>query len=117
MTQSHTAADCPFCSILSGDEPSAVIHRDDEQGFILIKSLHPESSVHWLAMPIEHISSTEELEQSNSKRFLELVDFAVQQTKAHAPDYPGLERGFTIKMHFGSFATLPHAKLHVLAVE
>ena len=117
MTQTHTAADCPFCSILSGEEPAVVIARDDEKGFILIKSIHPESSVHWLAMPVEHVDSVEELEINNSGRFLELVDFAVQQSKINAPDYPDLERGFTIKMHFGSFATLPHAKLHVLAIE
>ena len=36
MTQSHTAADCPFCAILSGDAPGNVISRDDAKGFALL---------------------------------------------------------------------------------
>ncbi len=88
-----------------------------QRGFALINSIHPESEVHWLAVPIEHVGSTEELERNNSARYLELVDFAVKQARRHSPDYPRLESGFTVKMHFGAFETVPHAKLHVLAVE
>lgn len=117
MPQEFSPADCPFCAILAGDEPGTIIDRDEEHSFILIKSIHPESAVHWLAMPMEHVCTVEELEQNNSKRFLELVNFAVQQAKKHSADYPELERGFTLKMHFGSFQTVPHAKIHILAVE
>jgi diadenosine tetraphosphate (Ap4A) HIT family hydrolase len=117
MTQSHTTADCPFCAILSGDAPGTIIARDEERGFALINSLHPESEVHWLAVPMEHVGSTEELEQNNSTRYLELVDFAVKQARRNAANYPRLEGGFTLKMHFGAYETIPHAKLHILAVE
>lgn len=117
IEQSHTTADCPFCAILSGDAPGTVYVRDENHGFALIQSVHPESEVHWLAIPLEHVSSTEELEMLNSPRFLELVNFAVTQAKALATDYPRLQGGFTVKMHFGAFESVPHAKLHVLAVE
>ena len=117
MTQSHTAADCPFCAILSGDAPGNVISRDDAKVFALIQSIHPESEVHWLAIPVEHVGSIEELEKNNSTRFLELVQFAVKEAQRHAPEHPRLESGFTLKMHFGAFESVPHAKLHVLAVE
>ncbi len=117
MTQSHTAADCPFCAILSGDAPGTIIAQDDQNGFALIQSIHPESSVHWMAMPVEHVASTEELEQLNSGRFLQLVNFAIQQAKVQAPDYPDLAGGYTLKFHFGAFETVPHAKIHILAVE
>jgi len=30
---------------------------------------------------------------------------------------PHLEKGFTLKTHFGSFETVPHPKIHILAVE
>ena len=117
MEQSHTTVDCPFCEILRGDAPGTIYARDDARGFALIQSIHPESDVHWLAVPIEHVAGTEELETLNGERFLGLVDFAVKQARALSADHPRLAAGFTVKMHFGAFETVPHAKLHVLAVE
>ena len=109
--------DCPFCDILNGDAPGTVIARDDTKGFALIKSIHPESVVHWLAIPTEHVGSTEDYEHKEGKRFLELFEFAIAQAKAMREDEPLLYKGFTVKMHFGSFETIHHAKLHVLATE
>ena len=113
----HQSADCPFCGILSGNEPGKIIARDDEQRFAIIQSIHPESVVHWLAVPYEHIDSTEDFEQQHGKRFVQLFEYAVARAKAAAADYPYLERGFTLKTHIGSFETVPHAKIHILAVE
>lgn len=112
-----TAGDCPFCGILAGSEVGTVIARDDERGFALIQSIHPESAVHWLAVPVEHVAGTEALEKDNGRRFLELMEFAVNEVRARREEQPYLYRGFTIKMHFGSFETIEHAKLHVLAAE
>jgi histidine triad (HIT) family protein len=108
---------CPFCGILKGEEPGTIVVRDDAKGFAIIKSIHPESVVHWLAMPIEHVDSTEAFEHENDKRFVELFEWAVVQTKKHVEKEPCLERGFTLKTHFGSFETIPHAKIHILAME
>ena len=109
--------DCPLCGILDGSEPGTIIARDDEKRMALIKSIRPESTVHWLAVPYEHVGSTRQLEAENASRFLELVEFAVDQTQAMIEHEPQLERGFTLKIHFGSFETLEHPKLHVLAME
>ena len=73
--------DCPFCGILRGEEPGTIIVRDDSKGFAIIKSIHPESVVHWLAMPIEHVDSTEAFEHDNEQRFVQLFEWAVVQTK------------------------------------
>ena len=108
---------CPFCDILSGAAPGTVIARDDEKKVALIRSIHPESGIHWLAVPTDHIDSTEAFEQKDSRRFLDLIEFATEQVRAHRDDYPQLYRGFSIKMHFGSYETVPHAKLHVLGAE
>ena len=112
-----TRHDCPFCSILKGEEPGTIIARDDEKGFAIIKSIHPESVVHLMAMPVEHVDSTEVFERDNEHRFVELFGWAVAQTKKHVEKEPCLERGFTLKTHFGSFETIPHAKIHILAME
>ncbi len=113
----HSHADSPFAAILRGDAPGTVIARDDDRRLAIIASLEPEAAVHWLALPFEAGQSTEELEQSDRERFIELIDFAIGQAKTHAEDHPDLSNGFTIKFHFGSYETIPHAKLHILSVE
>jgi histidine triad (HIT) family protein len=112
-----TPETCPFCAILSGREPGKIIYQDEAKAFALIQSLHPESAIHWLAIPFEHVNSIEDLEQHNSERFLALVEFAMTQTKAQTADFAELQNGFTLKFHVGSFETVPHAKLHILSTE
>lgn len=108
---------CPFCGILQETEPGNIIAQDDEQRFALIESIHPEGDVHWIAVPFEHIDSTAEMETSASDRFLKLIEYAVSEAKMRREDYPELQRGFTVKFHFGGYETIPHAKLHILSVE
>jgi histidine triad (HIT) family protein len=109
--------ECPFCDILNGDAPGKIIARDEGRGFALIESIHPESVVHWLAIPTEHVPCTEVLEQGDGQRFLELFEFAVKQVREQREEIPQLYQGFTIKIHFGSYESVPHAKLHVLGTE
>lgn len=112
-----TTTNSPFVEILAGNEPGNIIARDDERQFAIIDSLYPEAAVHWIAIPFEMISSIEELESQNPARFAGLVQYAVTETKRLAEDHPILQKGFTIKFHFGSFETVPHAKLHILSTE
>ena len=107
----------PFVDILNKDAEGEIIARDEEKRFALIKSLHPEGAIHWLAIPYEPIESIEALELSDRERFLELVEFATSQAKALRSEYPELQKGYTIKFHFGGYETVPHAKLHILSVE
>jgi len=107
----------PFIAILAGEGEGEVLARDDGKRFALVTSLFPEGAIHWLAIPYEPIASIEELERQDRARFLELIEFAVTQTQMLAGKYPLLERGFTIKFHFGGYETIPHAKLHILSVE
>ncbi len=107
----------PFAAILNGESPGKVVARDDNRQFALIEAIEPEAAVHWLAVPYEYGFGTEEMEQQHRERFLELVDFAIKQTKELAADFPLLENGFSVKFHIGSFETVPHAKLHILSME
>ena len=109
--------ECPFFDILNGHAPGNIIARDEKRGFALIQSIHPESVVHWLAIPLEHVPGTEVLEQDDGRRFLELFEFAFKQVKELREEIPQLYQGFTIKIHFGSYESVPHAKLHVLGTE
>ena len=116
---SESISACPFCAILSGEEPGTIIARDDDKRFAIIKSIHPESVVHWLAVPFEHEDSTEVFEAANGRRFVELFEWAMEQAKAPVAleQEPRLIQGFTLKTHFGSFESVPHPKIHILAVE
>ncbi len=107
----------PFAAILKGDQPGNIIAQDDNKKMALIECIEPEAAIHWLAVPFEQGFGTEEMEQKHQQRFLELVDFAINQTKALIPDYPLLENGFSVKFHIGSFETVTHAKLHILSSE
>lgn len=122
MTRGHTAgelryADSPFAAILRGERDGEVIARDDNRRFAIISSMEPEAATHWLAVPFEAGYSTEEMRRNEGERFLQLVDFAIDETRARAEQYPELANGFTIKFHFGAYETIPHAKLHILSVE
>lgn len=110
-------SDSPFAAILRGDEPGKVIARDEQQRFAILASLEPEAAVHWLAVPFEAGQTTEELEHNDQARFLQLVDFAITETKARVDEHPELSAGFTIKFHLGAYETIPHAKLHILSAE
>lgn len=113
----NVALTSPFTAILSGDEPGTIIARDDAKRFAIIASMEPEAAVHWLAVPYEAGQSTEELEQANPQRFLQLVEYAVRQAREKGAEHQQLENGFTIKIHFGAYETVPHAKLHILSKE
>lgn len=117
MTDDNFEPDSPFEAILDGTEEGTIIARDDRRRFALIASMEPEAAVHWLALPYEAGLSTQELQATDRERFLSLLEWAIEQAQAQAADYPDLANGFTIKLHFGAYETVPHAKLHILSVE
>lgn len=107
----------PFVGILEGKEPGNIIARDDQKRLAVIESLEPEAAIHWLAVPYETGYTTEELASNDPERFLQLVNFAIAETKARSNDYPELGAGFTLKFHCGAYETIQHAKLHILSIE
>lgn len=113
----NTGFESPFTAILRGDEPGEIIARDDIRRFAIIESLEPEAAIHWIVVPFEAGESTEQFAQSNPKRFLDLVEYAIEQTQSRSSEFPALAGGFTMKVHFGAYETVPHAKLHILSAE
>jgi histidine triad (HIT) family protein len=113
----NTHVDSPFVGILRGEQPGKIITRDDEKRFAIIASLEPEASIHWLAVPFDPGYTTEEMEAKDSERFVQLVNYAITETRARVEEHPELATGFTIKFHCGAYETIPHAKLHILSIE
>ncbi len=112
-----SAEKSPFAAIIDGEEPGNIIVKDDEKRFALIECAEPEAAVHWLAVPYEFKYGTEEMEKRDRERFIDLVEFAVLETKKQMEDFPILNNGFSVKFHVGAFETIPHAKLHILSTE
>ncbi len=108
--------DNPFQNIIKGVEPGTIIHKNDAQQFAIITSKHPEAAVHWLAVTYEE-GTIEQLKQVDKGRFLDLIDYAINTTKAQVEEHPILQQGFTIKFHCGAFETIEHPKLHILSTE
>ncbi len=114
---SQSQNDSPFAAILRGEEPGTIIARDDDMEFAIIASIEPEADVHWLAVPYQSGQTTEMMEREDRERFLQLIDYAIDETRARVAEYPALSHGFTVKFHLGAYETIPHAKLHILSIE
>ena len=69
----------PLEALLHGDQPGKIITQDDNKKMALIECIEPEAAIHWLAVPFEQGFGTEEMEQKHQQRFLELVDFAINE--------------------------------------
>ena len=56
--------DCIFCKIVAGDIPSTKVYEDDK--ILAFRDINPEAPVHILVIPKEHISSANEINDTNS---------------------------------------------------
>ena len=66
--------DCIFCKIANKEINSSIIYEDDL--IVAFKDLEPQAPTHILIIPKEHISSANEINDSNSKvisRIYEIV--------------------------------------------
>lgn len=55
---------CIFCSIVNGEIPSKKIYEDDK--VCAFYDINPESPIHFLVIPKEHIKSVNEINENNS---------------------------------------------------
>lgn len=54
---------CVFCNIINGDTPEAKLFENDK--FIIINDIHPESDVHILAISKVHIPDGRSLNRTH----------------------------------------------------
>lgn len=55
--------DCLFCKIVKGEIPSNKVYEDDE--ILAFKDINPKAPVHILIIPKKHISSANEIEETD----------------------------------------------------
>ena len=56
---------CIFCEIIKGNIPSTKVYEDDMM--IAFKDINPQTPVHILAVPKEHIACANDITAENSK--------------------------------------------------
>lgn len=103
-------SDCIFCKIIAGEINSVCLYEDEY--VYAFKDINPQTPVHFLVIPKEHISSMNEVSAENSliaAKCLEAIAKITQDLE--------LETGYRVISNCGADAgqTVFHLHFHVLA--
>ncbi len=103
--------DCIFCKIINGEIPSDIIYEDDK--VIAFNDLNPQSPVHFLVIPKEHIESVNYLDSKNANLVAHTFLVIGKLAKKLGID----EKGYRVVNNCGENGgqTVPHIHFHVLA--
>lgn len=110
MNAYHSDPDCLFCKIIAGDIPSNRVYEDEN--VLAFRDIAPQSPVHILVIPKEHIASVGEINDDNEKAALcclrAIGRIAIQEK---------LDNGYRVISNCGADAgqTVPHLHFHILA--
>jgi histidine triad (HIT) family protein len=102
--------DCIFCKIIKREIPSTIVHEDER--VLAFKDINPVAPVHVLIIPKQHISSVNELNESN-KDIVGDIHLAAKEIARQS----GLaERGYRLINNCGKNAgqTVMHLHYHLL---
>lgn len=103
-------SDCLFCSIVAGDIPADIVHRDDDA--VAFRDIDPQAPVHVLVIPTAHHATAAEFAEddpSTAGRLLALAgSIAAREGIA--------DSGYRIVTNTGAGAgqSVHHVHFHVL---
>ena len=105
-------ADCLFCSIIAGDIPADIVHRDDRT--IAFRDINAQAPVHVLVVPIRHIENAGTVGPEDADDVVALLVTA--KAVADAEGIGTEDRGYRLAFNVGPDASnsVPHLHLHVL---
>jgi len=105
-------ADCLFCSIVAGDVPADIVHRDDRT--VAFRDIVPQAPVHVLVVPTRHIVSAGTVVPEDAEDVVALLVTA--KAVADAEGIGAEDRGYRLTFNVGPDASnsVPHLHLHVL---
>lgn len=101
--------DCLFCKIINGEIPSDKVYEDDL--VYSFKDIDPQSPIHFLIVPKEHIDSVDTLEDKHKN----LVGHIFLVAQKLAKEF-NLDKGYRIVTNIGEDGgqTVKHLHFHVL---
>lgn len=102
-------SDCIFCKIISGEIPSKKIYEDDL--CYAFYDIEPQSDVHFLVVPKEHIECAKDINKDNSSLIAHIFEVIAELTSELQLD------GYRIINNCGESAgqTVKHLHFHVLS--
>jgi len=103
-------ADCLFCKIAAGDVPAALVHQDEH--LIAFKDINPQAPMHVLVVPRRHVSSLNELAETDDQLLGEMIRRAAAIAREHGHADRGYRTVFNCNADAGQ--TVFHIHLHVL---
>jgi histidine triad (HIT) family protein len=103
-------SDCIFCKIIAGEIPATVVHETDD--VLAFRDLGPQAPTHILVIPKRHISTINDMQDSDA----ELVGNLYLAAKQVAADEGISESGYRTVMNCneGAGQSVFHIHLHVL---
>jgi len=87
-------SDCLFCKIASGELPSDKLYEDEY--ILAFRDLYPQTPVHIIIIPKEHIASAADINAENSHLVAKCFEIIPQIAKNE-----GLENGFRVATNCG----------------
>ena len=100
---------CIFCKIIAGEIPSAKVYEDEY--VYAFRDINPQTPVHVLVVPKEHIESADAIVGENSK-YVSAIFEAIPKIAAAE----GLKNGYRVITNCGDDAcqTVKHLHFHVM---
>ena len=101
--------DCLFCKIIEGTIPSNKVYEDE--WCLAFHDINPQTPVHVLVIPKQHISSADEVNEANSE-YIARVFEAIPKVARLA----GITNGYRIISNCGEDAcqTVKHIHFHIM---
>lgn len=102
--------DCLFCKIRDGEIPCEKLYEDDD--VIAFRDVNPQAPTHVLIVPVKHISTVNDLEESDT----DIVGKMMLAAKKIAADEGIAEDGYRLVMNCNARAgqTVFHIHLHLM---
>lgn len=105
-----SANNCLFCSIVAGDVPATIVHRDDD--IVAFRDINPQAPTHVLVVPTEHIDSAAELTPAQDHLWARLLHVAQSIADDEGLDGEGWRVVVNVGRNGGQ--TVGHLHLHLL---
>ena len=103
-------SDCIFCKIINNEIPTTKIYEDNN--VLAFNDINPQSPVHILVIPKDHISSMNDIDETN----IEILSHIHIAIKNIAKDKNLTEKGYRIVNNCGDQGgqTVNHLHFHLL---
>lgn len=102
---------CIFCRIIDRTAPSEILYEDEE--FVVIRDIHPLTALHLLIIPRRHITSMNELDESDPA----YVGRMLLTARRIAQEKVGPNGGYRLVINTGEKGgqSVFHLHLHILS--